>query len=629
MKRSLTIFAILLFSGIALGGFGMYLVYVFVWANETTEIAPSGVNPYSNKDSSNVGFRLNHASLLNLHHNSTSSTPLEDPSLYENSFKLRLAVYSFVAGLSAQELITELHSISSETKEHSRHVREELQKALIERLATVNPKAATAYVVDQFEPISNRSEFVRLQRYLNVAQDTSRPMVQTVFMDWALTDLQSAIDIAKKLAVDFKNNALIGILAALRGETLNTFRQVAKELGDEEQGTNAYIMSFATNRVNDPGTAWHEVIELVKPNDTSHARALLNIAKQWYEHIGFGVLDNVNISNLEKNVKSDLIVQLLEYAVAIEPDQAFQYALTVPSENRDSSAMSRVAKTWAMSDPAAAYQAVSSIEKSGDREYFQHRVVSIWALNEPREVMDNVESFPPNIREYVIDDAIRGIARVSPEEAAELAVKHGTGGPNDFLPSGVIGIWMEIDFEAALNWVYSAPLAEGKRYTWVSAITSNLVESDPRRAFDLAVNQESPDINFLGMEMYETGLEAEVIWSICDQDLELAVELLPKVREGKTKTSAYRAIGQRYIELGDSKKAFNLGLQLTEHSQAEYFDSISWTWGNIDPAGLIESIEDFPTKEIRANVASSLVKGSSRKNFSDAQLEILNQYVDD
>ena len=504
-----------------------------------------------------------------------------------------------------------------------------LRRALIERLAVVDPKAASSYVVGQLEPVSNQSELMHLQRYLNVDQDTSMPMVQTVFRDWATTDLQSAIDSAKKLAVDTKNNALIGILKALSGQSLSSYRKVAKELGDEERGIDAYILSFATNRVNDPRAAWQEVIALFKPNHSNHTRALRNIARQWYEHIGFGVLDNVNISNLDKNVKSELIVHLLEHAVADKPNQAFQYSLAVPSENRESSATDRVVKTWAESDPKAAFQAASSIEKSGDREYFQRRVASIWALNEPREVIDHMEDFPPNIREYVIDDAISGIARVSPKEAAELAVIHGSGGPNDFLPSFVIGIWMETDLEAALNWVYSAALDEDKQYTWVSAITSNLVESDPRRAFDIAVKQEIPDINLLGMEMYETGLEAEVIWAITDEDLDLAVELLPKVREGKTRTSAYRAIGQRYIELGDSKKAFNLGLHLTEESQAEYFDSISWTWGNIDPAGLIESIEDFPTKEIRSNVASRMTRGSSRNNFTDAQLEILKQYLSD
>lgn len=612
-----------------MGGVGMYLVHVVVSANETTEIDSSIVNSNSNGGTSGVGFRLNHAPFLDTHTNYPSFDSLEEPNLYENSFQLRLAVYSHVAGLSAQELMAELKKISNETEELSRHVREELQSALIERLAIVNPKAATDFVVEQFEPISNQSELKHVQRYLNVEEDTSMPMVQTVFRDWATTDRQSAIDKAKKLTGDTKNNALIGILEALSGQSLDTYREIARELGDEEQGTDAYLLSLATNRVNDPRAAWHEVIALFKPNNFVHFRALRNIAKQWYEQIGFGVLDTVDNSKLDKKIKSDLIVQLLVQAVADQPYQAFQYALAMPSENRDSSATSRVVLKWAASDPEAAYQAVSSIEQSGDREYYQLRVVRFWALNEPRSVLDFMDSFPPNVKKMVIHDAIEGIARISPKEAAELAVEHGSGGLDDYLPSGVIGIWLEIDLEAALNWVYSGPLEGEKRYTWVSAITSNLVESDPRRAFDLAVKQEIPDTNFLGTELYQTGLEAEVILDISFQDLALAVELLPKVREGRTKTSAYESIGRRYIEIGDSKNAFELGLQLTDTDQTEYFQSISWTWAKIDPTGLIESLKDFPTEEIRSAVASRLTKGRIRDEFTDAQLEVLKQFLSD
>lgn len=612
-----------------MGGVGMYLVHVVVSAHETTEIDSSIVNSNSNGGTSGVGFRLDHAPFLDTHTNYRSFDSLEDPSLSENSFQLRLAVYSHVAGLSAQELTAELKKIASETEELSRHVRKELQSALIERLAIVNPKAATDFVVEQFEPISNQSELKHVQRYLNVEEDTSMPLVQTVFRDWATTDRQSAIDKAKKLTGDTKNNALIGILEALSGQSLDTYRQIARELGDEEQGTDAYLLSLATNRVNDPRAAWHEVIVLFKPNNFGHFRALRNIAKQWYEQIGFGVLDTVDNTNLDEKNKSDLIVQLLVQAVADKPYQAFQRALAIPSENRDSSATSRVVRKWAASDPEAAYQAVSGIEHSGDREYYQLSVVSFWALNDPWQVMEYVESFPPNIREYVIHDAIRGIARESPKEAAELAVEHGSGRWDDYLPSGVIGIWLEIDLEAALNWVYTGPLDGETQYTWVRAITSNLVESEPRRAFDLASKQEVPDTNFLGMEMYQTGLEAEVILDISFQDLALAVELLPKVREGRTKTSAFTSVGERFIEIGDSKNAFELGLQLTGVGQAEYYESISSTWARIDPTGLIESLKDFPTKEIRSAVASRLTKSWIRDEFTEAQLEVLKQFLSD
>ena len=49
-------------------------------------------------------------------------------------------------------------------------------------------------------------------------------------------------------------------------------------------------------------------------------------------------------------------------------------------------------------------------------------------------------------------------------------------------------------------------MSEENRYNWARALTSNLVISDPRRAFDFAVKQQIPeDTNFKG-----EGLEARV-----------------------------------------------------------------------------------------------------------------------
>lgn len=629
MKKSFGILSILLSSGIVLGGAGMYLVHQSMSVNVRSELTSTTIKPNTRRATTGGGFQLNHVSFQHLYNHYQSSASLRDPSLDDNAFERRLAVYSFVAGITSQELATELQAITSETQEFSRHVQNELQAAVLERLAIVNPKAAIDFIVEQYEQKSDQSDPLHIRHRLSTGNDTSMPEIQTLFRDWATTDPHNAVETAKTLVDDSKNNALIGILAAQSGQSQATYRQISRELGDEEQGIDSYVLSLATIDVDDPRAAWDEVVALFKPNNFNYTRALRNITGQWYEHQGFGVLDRVSGSRLDKNFKADLIERLLTQAVVDKPDQAFQYSLAVPSENRHTSATARVVSKWATSDPEAAYQAASSIENSGDREYFQRRIALAWASNEPRYVLDNLERFPPNIREYATDDAIRAIARISPEEAAEFAVEHGGGGTDDYLPSVVMDVWIEKDVEAALNWVYSGSLNEKRQYAWISAIVGTLVYSDPRRAFDLAVKQEVPDTKLLGMQVYETGLEADVISSISRRDLALAVELLPKVREGRTRKSAHTIVGHRLIENGDSNRAFDLGLRLTDVDRAEYFQSISWTWARIDPVGLVESIKDFPSEEIRSNVASGLSRGSRRANFTDAQLEILKQYLDD
>lgn len=133
----------------------------------------------------------------------------------------------------------------------------------------------------------------------------------------------------------------------------------------------------------------------------------------------------------------------------------------------------------------------------------------------------------------------------------------------------------------------------------------------------------------MGMGMNAYGLEAEVISRIANQNLDLAVELLPQVREGITKTRAYTSVGNRYIDGGHSTEALELGIKLPNDDQASYYQSIAFSWVRIDPAGFVESLELLPTEEIRSKIAASLSSQWARDIFTDEQFDTLKQYLSD
>ena len=630
MKRSFGISLLLLSSGIVLGGGGMYLVHISTSANNPMKGTQVNVETTTSGSSLGGDSQLNRESGRRVPSNNRSIASLEEPNLHTNSFQRRLAIYTYVAGLSVQELTNELQGTSVASKKFSQRVQDELQTVLVERQAIVNPEAAVKFAVAQKEPEYNWSEpWYAWQDSSTGTETTFMPVVQSVFSDWALSDLRSAISKAKSLGTDAKSNALTGILATQAGQSLATHRRIAKELGDEERGLDSYLMSFTTERVDDPKAAWAEVVTLVKPNNSNHSRALGYIARQWYEQDGFSVLDEISASSVDKEFKSGTIRQLLWQAAQDNPEQAFQYALTMPSEGLFfSPTLNSVVYTWSASDPQSAYQAVSKIEKSGQRENLQRSVVSTWASNEPRYVLDRLDSFSPNIRDNARSVAIVAIARTSPKEAAEIALEHSGETLSNYHISQILHEWIDQDVEAAVNWVFNGPVSEEKRHHWVSALAGSLVESDPRRAFDLASQQKVPeDSGFRGM--YQTGLEADIIRQITYQNLELAVELLPRVREGPTRTSAFTYVGNRYIDEGHSAKALNLGLKLPTEEQASYFQSISFSWARIDPDGFVESIENIPTPELRSTLARSFMTRWASENFTDAQLAILKQHLTD
>lgn len=631
MKKSLLTSVLFLSCGVLLGCGGMYLVHISTTGNNTTAGTEEGRESNSNRSTQERDTQLTGELNERIFTNNDSVASIDDPNLHTDSFQRRLAIYTHVAGLTVQEMTTELEAISNGSQKYSYHVRDELQSALVERLAIVKPETAVKFAVEQAIAEPDRSPQGYSPQYLiSEGEPLNMPGVQSVFSDWAMNDLSSAIRGANSLSTDAKSNALTGILNSQVGSSLETHRQIARELGDEQRGVDSYVQSFASRQVDDPRAAWNEVIAYLEPNNYRHSRALMNVASQWYEQDGFNVLDEISQSNLDSNFKSNFIRQLLWQAAETHPEKAFQFALKMPSEGRFPHTLNTVVNTWSESDPQAAFQAVNEVEQTSVRDQLQRNVVRNWSRNEPRYVLDHIDIFPTHLQVSVKRDAITSIARKSPKEAAELALQiEGMGG--EIVGPQIMRWWVEQDAEAAINWVYNGPVSKESQYSWVSALTSSLVASDPRRAFDLAMKQEIPqETSLMGFGTYQPpGLEADVISRIASQDLDLAEELLPRVRDGITKNSAYSAVGDRYIDEGHSNKAVELGLKLSDEDQVTYFQGIALTWARVDPVGLVASIKELPTEAVRSGVASVLSNRWYRDNFTEEQIDTLKQYLSD
>lgn len=632
MKKSLITSILFLSSGIVIGSGGMYLVHISNTANDTSAVADNGIANRANQPPLGDDYELIGESNEHIVINEESVASIEDPSLHKDAFQRRLAIYTHVAGLSVPELTSELEEISTGTQKYSHHVRDELQAALVERLVIIKPETAVRFAVAQKVP---EPDWIT-QRYgspypLTEDEPPDMPVLRSVFSDWALSDLKSAIRGAKSLGTDAKSNALEGILASQAGQSLTTHRQIARELGDEERGVDFYVQAFSIGQIEDPEAAWDEVTALLEPDNYRRSQPLLNIASEWFKQDGFNVLEEINQSAVDTNIKTGVIQQLLWQAAEDNPEQAFQFALKMPSEGGYNLSLTRVVMTWSESDPQAALQAVNNIEQSGLREQLQYIPARSWTRKEPRYVLENLDLFPTSHQDNVRRDAIRSIARDSPKEAAELVLEMTEDMMVGSIANDIIRAWVEQDVEAAVNWVYNGPGSEESQSSWVSALAVSLVNSDPRRAFDLAIKQELPEgSSFIGMGSYQPpGLEAEVIRQIARQDLDLAVELLPRVRDGITKTAAYSSVGDRYIDEGQASKALELGLKLTNEDQLKYFEGIANLWARIDPAGLVESIEQFPSEKIRSSIASVLSNRWIRENFTEEQFDTLKQYLSD
>lgn len=622
MKRKLISLAIFFLLGIGFGGTSMYLVAVvpatnwFVFGNNSTE-------KFDSQES-----RSTRRSQLVTEEGGKPNFSLEHTLLQANLFQRRLSIYSHVAELSQQEVTNALATRKRNSMNLSPTVAKELQIALVEKLTSFDPTHALEFVIAHHENLNFYAPYSSI--YSNSLEEREIPVipvVQNIFADWTAYDLKSAISAAKLLSRDTKGNALTGILNSIDGDSFDTRRLIANELGYEHQIVDYVINSILTGKIDDPQAVWEGVVTLIDANNQTHSQALWRIALQWYEQVGFSVLEKIRSSALNETSKSWVIRQLLSEVAAHKPSKAFQFALTLPRKSRYSAEISAVIRQWSRSDPKAAFEAMSLIEKSGERLHFQEKVASTWASQDPSSVLDKLEMFTPKVRKVVINTAIESIARTSPRDAAELVVQFDENW-DDSLRNKVMQYWVKLDAEAAIDWVFIRIKTAENRYDWVRALTSYLVRTDPHRAFNVALQQQNFEELRLGFGRYQLGLEAEVINRLTRQDIELAVELLPRVREGKTQIEAYTRVARFFIKKGDTKRAINLGLQLSNSTQSDYYRILSEHWAEVDSGGLVDAIQDFPTDEIRRTVVSNLLSSTwYRNNFTTIQQDQLKQFM--
>lgn len=553
----------------------------------------------------------------------------EQSSLQHNLFQCTLVVYAYVARLSEKQVAKVLQLSTTDSLNLPRNILEELQTALIERLAILDPIAAMEFTIEH-ERLGTDffSQFLwSTPQYPRSSTNTTiMPFVQSVFKEWALHALNDAVHGTKSLTEDARKNALVGILSTLSGESLAKYLLVSRDLGYEELGQDSYVLAFLTERIDDPSATWKELVKLVKLGNFYHSQVLENVARQWYKKEGVVVLEEISSGSLDEHYKNSVINYIMGFFAQDNPQEAFHYALTLQSESRFAKSVATVISIWAESDPQAAYDAAASIERIAQSNELKQNVVSTWASNEPHFFLKNLDTFPLELQEQGRVYALEVIARISPREAADLATnqKGRLYGQFGNLPSKIMRHWIEQDVEAAIDWVFNGPVHEHNRHTWVHALTIRLVETDPHRAFELALKQPVSD----GLKgMYQPAIEAQLIDQIVTQNLELAVELLPRVREGNVRVQAYGSVGARYIGLGDPAKAIDLAKQLSVQEQERYFQSILYSWVRIDPDGLVESFKNIPTRELRSSLARYLSTGTMRENLTDTQVDALNQYL--
>ena len=448
------------------------------------------------------------------------------------------------------------------------------------------------------------SPFRALSEALKFDQSRSNFLLTALFREWAHLSLDEAISQATILEGESKRAALKGILLERNDLSETKRRKIAQQLGNEQFGINLINTEKLRESIGAPGKLWDEIVEEAQ-NDPEQLELLVQIAQIWVEKEGLEVLDQL-MESLEnsrtrtwvttsvlREVAQTNAVETLEYALTLD-DPSYTYKFTVVEE-------------WARSDPNSARDTIASTVDEGWREILLRQLVKSWAIFHPSEFLEEFETIPRDLVELGIETAISQVASNSPQEAAKIVSAMEETERQSFKMDAartVIYHWLSRDMDATLDWVLNDSDLKDQRPELLIFVSLTLVEHDAERAMQFALQQPIGE--------NEAGPEAWVVGEIARTDIDEALRLLPKVRDGQAKVQAYRFIGHELIDQGYTDKALKLLKQVPEYAKQNYLGSIIGNWTYRDPIGVVESLQKVESEKIAASVALSLLLNDPR-----------------
>ena len=484
----------------------------------------------------------------------------------------------------------------------SPHRRSTAEQSIFQRWGALNPKRALSQV----------------SLLPNHRQDA---MVATVFGEWSIADLDGAVIHAKSLENQYRFAALQGILRTRDDLSGDFQRQIAKQLGNEQYALDLNDKLIEAEPSQSPEQSWQQLVNDDRDN-VSQLATLIEIADSLVEQQGIQAIALINESLSDRNVRSAIVRSALHRIARSDPQETFHQAMMLPRDLRET-ALRTIVEAWAQSDPMGAMDRIGSLKANSMQRTLQERALRAWANRDPQSLFENLERLPKNLQSSAEQEAMLGVARSSPAEAVKYLSDLTDSKRKSELAIAIASSWARKDVYLALDWALSIELTDDAQHRNVlSRVLREVVQIDPDFAMETAMN----------LPLYNSryGLESVVIVDLAQVDLERAVALLSKVREGRTKTSAYSSVGKALVENGEFDRALRLNGQLPESSRSSYLSSIFGHWAQLDPHSLFESLDRMSNAGSKALAALQLVVHNSRARVLDAnQLDHLTSLFGD
>ena len=524
-------------------------------------------------------------------------------------FDQKEAITSWIAILDEDKILDWLEQSTQQGWDVSQVFLTEFQKALVQKLSRTKPVKALEFAMERMEPVRST-------------------LGSAVFFEWASNDLDAAIEYAKTAEILSELDRywlLYSILQSQDGLTREQQEEITRELGDESYALTYYFQSLLTDKIDDPKDLWHEIVGLVVQDNSQHIEILEAVANAWIDQEGLEIFDQISASIEDRRTLESVAFGVL-YGRADDPKQIpdlFEYVFNLHDDFpwKDFT-LNSIIGAWTRHDPDAALLRTETLPPSNFRNFMIREVYQEKAKRQPNFILANLDSVPAAHLEYTAQTAVRTLATKSPTEAVGFVMQIEDAEFQQELATTLVYAWIRSDLNAAKDWVLSLPADTPLRDELLEPLSNSLIDTDPQLAFDLALQQS------LNQQANNPlGHEVSVLGRIASTDIELAMELLPKVREG-SRSAANRRIAGALVGQGDSARALSLINELSDSEQLEHYQESLWSWIETDPKGLIKNVNLVESDEVRAQVAVMITSMNVHNNaYTTEELKSLERFI--
>lgn len=515
---------------------------------------------------------------------------------FSSDFDYFSALYRVLESASNSQLLTLLVDTKQYTDLSRRN---DTQVAIIRRMSEQNPVKA-------------------LQNLQKLSKIDELRLTKTVFETWARTNLNQAIKHASSMSVDLRSSSLKGIMQVQKDPNHADLRELTTELEHGDGLVNSVTDQILDVTVDNPELAWSAIMANGK-SEALQVSELVVIGRAWLNQSGFSVLEQISDSLKTWEVRQTVINGLLFHLEGADLQEAFVYAVNL-KENYDHTFLTAIVESWAQKDPEAAMRSIASLESEEVRRNMFHNFVQAWAKSDPHTLLAQLDQLPENIRVMGQESALRKLAETDPKGVLSyLPSIENTGSRSNILYS-IADNWARIDAVEALTWLQNDSAIGDDRTLLLNPILMQLARQNPQLAMDTALAEPLQDGVW--------GYEAQVIISLAWNDVELALNLFPRVRDRETKRMAREALGTALIYKGEVERAFELGTNVQGEERRRYDNYLTAEWARRAPTDLFENLHDLGSTELQSFAAFTLIHINSwQRNLTDQQVNVASKYL--